>query len=108
MEDAIEAVKEAFIVHSEGSVKVPLRINIRSDKYNGNMLFMPAYCEKKDAASLKIVSVYPDKKPSKYTGTGAFNRSDYGNCAKHNGRNLYHRSENRSSQRSGFFCIGKV
>ena len=71
MEDAIEAVKEAFIVHSEGSVKVPLRINIRSDKYNGNMLFMPAYCEKKDAASLKIVSVYPDNKEKKLPSTPA-------------------------------------
>ena len=71
MEDAIEAVKEAFIVHSEGSVKVPLRINIRSDKYNGNMLFMPAYCEKKDAASLKIVSVYPDNKEKNLPSTPA-------------------------------------
>mgnify|MGYP001679042431 FL=1 len=71
MEDAVEAVKEAFIVHSEGSVKVPLRINIRSDKYNGNMLFMPAYCEKKDAASLKIVSVYPDNKEKKLPSTPA-------------------------------------
>lgn len=71
MEDAIEAVKEAFIVHSEGSVKVPLRINIRSEKYNGNMLFMPAYCEKKDAASLKIVSVYPDNKEKNLPSTPA-------------------------------------
>ena len=71
MEDAIEAVKEAFIVHSEGGVKVPLRINIRSDKYNGNMLFMPAYCEKKDAASLKIVSVYPDNKEKNLPSTPA-------------------------------------
>ena len=71
MEDAIEAVKEAFIVHSEGSIKVPLRINIRSDKYNGNMLFMPAYCEKKDAASLKIVSVYPDNKEKNLPSTPA-------------------------------------
>ena len=71
MEDAIEAVKEAFIIHSEGSVKVPLRINIRSDKYNGNMLFMPAYCEQKDAASLKIVSVYPDNKEKNLPSTPA-------------------------------------
>lgn len=71
MKDAIEAVKEAFIVHSEGKVDVPLRINIRSDKDKGNMLFMPAYCEEKDAASLKIVSVYPSNKEKDLPSTPA-------------------------------------
>ena len=71
MEEAIEAVKEAFIIHSQGKVNVPLRSNIRADKYNGNMLFMPAYCEDAYAASLKIVSVYPDNKEKNLPSTPA-------------------------------------
>lgn len=60
MEDAIEAVKEAFTLYSQGKSQVPLRTNIQVPKSNGTLLFMPAFAEELDAASLKIVNIYPD------------------------------------------------
>lgn len=60
MEDAIESVKEAFSMYSQGKSQVPLRTNIQVPKSNGTLLFMPAFAEDLNAASLKIVNIYPD------------------------------------------------
>ncbi len=60
MKDSIEAVKQAFMLYSEGKSEVPLRTNIQAPKHNGTLLFMPAYVEEMDAASLKIVNIFPD------------------------------------------------
>ena len=60
MKDSIEAVKQAFMLYSQGKSEVPLRTNIQAPKHNGTLLFMPAYVEEMDAASLKIVNIFPD------------------------------------------------
>ena len=60
MSDCIKSVKEAFMLYSQGGSCVPLRTNIRNDKHNGTFLFMPAYAEDSDYASIKIVNIFPD------------------------------------------------
>ena len=60
MKNAIEAVKEAFVLFTQNKSIVPLRTNIQVEKHNGTLLFMPAYVESMDTASLKIVNIYPD------------------------------------------------
>lgn len=59
MKDAIEADKKAFRLVSEGKCEAPLRTNIQAPKYDGSFLFMPAYAEEMDTASIKIVNVFP-------------------------------------------------
>lgn len=59
MRDAIEAGKKAFRMYTEGKTNVPQRTNIPVEKHNGTMLFMPAYAEELDTASLKIINLYP-------------------------------------------------
>ncbi|MDE6956859.1 MAG: ornithine cyclodeaminase family protein [Lachnospiraceae bacterium] len=59
MKDIIEADKKAFQMVVEGTCELPLRTNIQAPKSNGVFLFMPAYVESMDTASLKIVNVFP-------------------------------------------------
>lgn len=59
MRDIIEADKKAFQMVVEGTCELPLRTNIQAPKSNGVFLFMPAYVESMDTASLKIVNVFP-------------------------------------------------
>lgn len=59
MRDAIEANKQAFRLLVEGKCNAPLRTNIQAPKQDGCFLFMPAYAEEMDTASLKIVNVFP-------------------------------------------------
>lgn len=59
MKDAIEADKIAFKLVVEGKTNSPLRTNIQVPKYDGCLLFMPAYVEDMDVASLKIVNIFP-------------------------------------------------
>lgn len=59
MKDAIEADKLAFQLVVEGKCDAPLRTNIQAPKYEGCLLFMPAYAESMDAASLKIINIFP-------------------------------------------------
>lgn len=47
-------------MYSQGKSQVPLRTNIQVPKSNGTLLFMPAFAEDLNAASLKIVNIYPD------------------------------------------------
>lgn len=59
MEDAIAADKKAFQLVVEGKCEAPLRTNIQAPKYDGCFLFMPAYVEEMDTASLKIINIFP-------------------------------------------------
>lgn len=58
MRDIIEADKLAFKMVVDGTVQVPLRTVI-SGKYDGSFLFMPAYAPDIDAASVKVVDIFP-------------------------------------------------
>ena len=59
MRDAIEADKLAFRMLAENAAEVPLRTNIQAPAADGCFLFMPAYAESLEAASLKIINVFP-------------------------------------------------
>ena len=59
IKDAIEADKKAFRYVVEGKCEIPLRTNIQAPKYDGCFLFMPAYLEEMDTASLKIINIFP-------------------------------------------------
>lgn len=59
MEDAVNAVKESFQLCSQGRIENPLRTNIQVPKEEGTLLFMPAYAQDTDCASLKIINIYP-------------------------------------------------
>ena len=59
IKDAIEADKKAFQLVVEGKCNAPLRTNIQAPKYDGCFLFMPAYVEEMDTASLKIINIFP-------------------------------------------------
>ena len=59
MKDAIEADKKAFQLVVEGKCDAPLRTNIQAPKHEGCFLFMPAYVEEMDTASLKIINIVP-------------------------------------------------
>ena len=59
MKDAVEADKEAFRLVVEGKCDAPIRTNIQAPKHEGSFLFMPAYVEEMDTASLKVVDIFP-------------------------------------------------
>jgi len=65
MEDAIDAVEEAFRQHQLGTAQLPLRTPIRVPEHNGLVLFMPAYIGGMDALGMKLVTVYPEN-PTRY------------------------------------------
>jgi len=65
MKDVMEAVEEAFRQYAMGTVKMPLRPVINIEKYNGMMLYMPAYIGGMDALAVKVVSIYPNN-PTNY------------------------------------------
>jgi len=56
--DAIDAVKTAFKMTEDGKIDSPLRTVIEG-KYDGTFLFMPAYAPELDAASLKVINIFP-------------------------------------------------
>lgn len=59
IKDAIEADKKAFQLVVEGKCDAPLRTNIQAPKHEGCFLFMPAYVEDMETASLKIINIFP-------------------------------------------------
>ena len=59
MKEAIEADKQAFKFVVEDKADTPLRTIIQAPKYDGSFLFMPAYVEDMDIASLKVVNIFP-------------------------------------------------
>ena len=59
MKDAIEADKKAFVAHSLGQAKVPLRINLDNGAKTGQIMFMPAYVGGElNMGGVKIVSCF--------------------------------------------------
>jgi len=59
MKEAIEADKKAFQLAVEGKCDAPLRTKIQAPKYEGCFLFMPAYVEEMETASLKVINIFP-------------------------------------------------
>lgn len=59
IKDAIEADKKAFQLVVEDKCDAPLRTNIQAPKEEGCFLFMPAYVEEMDTASLKVINIFP-------------------------------------------------
>lgn len=59
MKDAIEADKKAFTLLVDGKCDAPLRTKIQAPKEEGVFLFMPAYVEDMETASLKIINIFP-------------------------------------------------
>ena len=57
--DAVEADKKAFTLVVEEKCDSPLRTKIQAPKYDGCFLFMPAYVEEMETASLKTVNIFP-------------------------------------------------
>jgi ornithine cyclodeaminase len=59
MKDAIEADKKAFVLHSKGKAKMPLRINLETENKAGQCMFMPAYVGGElNMAGVKMVSFF--------------------------------------------------
>lgn len=59
IKDAIDAIKQAYSIYSQGKCVMPLRVNIDMPKEKGQSLFMPAYVEEPGTAGIKVVSVFP-------------------------------------------------
>jgi len=60
MKEVIDVIEKAFAEMAKGKAIVPLRPKIFIEKYNGAMLYMPAYLSEMDALSIKIVSVFTE------------------------------------------------
>ncbi len=58
MQEAIEAVRGAFIQLSQGQADVPPRVHLDIPEQNGVELFMPAYLAATGQVGLKIVSIF--------------------------------------------------
>lgn len=69
MKEAVEADKEAFRLLVEEKCVAPLRTSISAPKANGTFLFMPAYVDEMDVASIKIVNVFGDNPKKGLPGT---------------------------------------
>jgi alanine dehydrogenase len=60
IEEVIEAVELAFKENALGYAQNPPKVYLKFPKFNGDLRVMPAYLERQDVASVKIVSVHPD------------------------------------------------
>jgi alanine dehydrogenase len=59
MVQAMEVMKEAFLVLSTGRILMPDRTHIDIPGHGGTVLFMPSYSRHVDKTGVKIVSVFP-------------------------------------------------
>ncbi len=59
MDEALEAVEKAFVLHGKGAFQMPPKIYLHLDKYEGDFRAMPAYMEGIEACGLKWVNVHP-------------------------------------------------
>ncbi|MEW6406369.1 MAG: hypothetical protein AB1649_31685 [Chloroflexota bacterium] len=66
MDQAIQAMKQAYVALSSGKADVPLRIHLAIPPHEGLSLFMPAYVQTDDveALAVKVVSLFP-KNPAR-------------------------------------------
>lgn len=63
MVTAIELMREAFQLLSEGKVEVPLRASLMTEDKSGMALFMPSYAPSWKLFGLKMVSVFSNNAP---------------------------------------------
>ena len=60
VEEALAAVELAFKEEALGYAQNPPKVYLEFPRYNGDLRVMPAYLERQDIASAKIVTVHPD------------------------------------------------
>jgi alanine dehydrogenase len=65
IEETIEAVENVFKEKALGYAQMPPKVYLHFAKYNGDVRAMPAYLERLDVASVKIVNSHPDN-PRKF------------------------------------------
>ena len=65
IEEVMKAVENAFKEKALGYTQMPPKVYLNFTKYNGDLRAMPAYLERLDVASVKIVNSHPEN-PKKY------------------------------------------
>lgn len=65
IEEVMEVVENAFKEKALGYTQMPPKSYLNFSKYNGDLRVMPAYLERLDVASVKIVNSHPEN-PKKY------------------------------------------
>ena len=65
IEEVMEAVENAFREKALGYAQMPPKVYLNFPKYNGDVRAMPAYLERLDVASVKIVNSHPEN-PRKF------------------------------------------
>lgn len=65
LDEAIEAVENAFREKGSGMVQMPPKSYVYFDQFNGDFRVMPAYLEDINVAGVKVVNVHPDN-PQKH------------------------------------------
>jgi alanine dehydrogenase len=60
IKEVMEAVELGFKEDALGYTQNPPKVYLNFSKYNGDLRVMPAYLDRQDIASVKIVSVHPD------------------------------------------------
>jgi len=62
MKEAIEAVKEAFVLASEGEIQAPSRIHVDIAAHHGTSLVMPSYIPHIQRFGVKIINLFEDNR----------------------------------------------
>lgn len=65
IDEVMEAVENAFREKALGYTQMPPKVYLNFAKYNGDVRAMPAYLERLDVASVKIVNSHPEN-PQKF------------------------------------------
>jgi alanine dehydrogenase len=65
IEEVMEVVENAFREKASGYAQMPPKVYLNFSKYNGDVRAMPAYLERLDVASVKIVNSHPEN-PKKF------------------------------------------
>jgi len=65
IEEVMEVVENAFREKALGYAQMPPKVYLNFSKYNGDVRAMPAYLERLDVASVKIVNSHPEN-PKKF------------------------------------------
>ena len=110
MKEAVEADKKAFQLVVEGKCDSPIRTNIPAPKYDGSFLFMPAYVEEMDTASLKVVNIFPHNIDQGIPSSPAqvfLIDGTTGIVEAGTGRNVCHTASYRCSDRCRFDLLAK-
>jgi alanine dehydrogenase len=60
IDDALEAVENAFREKGRGTIQMPPKIYVNFAKYEGDFRSMPSYFENLDIAGIKVVNAHPN------------------------------------------------